>query len=164
MNEQPFDELDREWKEKARDLKRPNIPAEIKKGFAESVEKRISQTRPDVPFPVLEAAALIFLLAAAILWGVVGRPVAQAVKAGVEAPAMEETAGSYAAPVETAEAAEAAPYALREDELAEEIEILRELGVWDDAEDEALNLVTGDQLMGEMDYGLSIAAPGPAMT
>jgi hypothetical protein len=118
MNDDKFKKMDEAWMKKTEPLREKEVPPGILKGFATSVERRIASgagtpSRKPAFRPLMVPALAVFVLAAF---------------AAMRLPGMQMPAE---APLELAQAVSA-------EDLQEEIDVLKELGVWEEYEADSI--------------------------
>jgi len=129
MKEDSFDEQDQEWMKKLKDAREQPVPEDKLKNFSDNVTKRIRAGQQPKPFlgimtPVL-AAGFALLVIFLLVWR--HEPDVQKVPAPAAALSAIDT--------------------YNEAELAAEIEALKELGVWSDADDVLAGVSMEDHLI-----------------
>ena len=125
MDDKKFKKLDDAWMNKTASLREKKVSEGMLKGFSTSVERRIAadevptSKRTPVLRPVWASVAAVMVLASLV---VLRTPVGS-----------NFLSSTVSGPVELAQATPGSA-----EELQEEIEVLKELGVWDEIEDETV--------------------------
>ncbi len=183
MNPESFEKMDREWMDSLERMRERKVPEDIRRGFRKSVEQRILKAGQGFSFspaPVLTAVAIV-CLGAALCWFylrprqplVVTRPEQRIqypnASDAVTSFNQEEASAGLPAPVPASVVRDTAPRAalplpsgpvLDESNIVEEIEALKELGVWTDDDEEEIG-VSAEQIFNELEMA---AADAPAQS
>jgi len=121
MNDKNFKKMDESWMKKMEPLRDKEVSEGMLKGFSASVERRIASNEAPLAKhgpafrPIWAPVAVVMVLASFI---VLRSPI-------VPSPSLVQ--------VELAQATSSSA-----DDVQEEIEVLKELGVWDEVEDETM--------------------------
>ena len=127
MNGESFEKLDEAWMKKLKTSREKEVPSKILEGFSDSVEERIRREREEKSFRPnpFRLWAPVWVPAFAALLVFFGWLASGPLPFGTKIPSV---------PVASIQLALSAT-----SEITEEIAALRELGVWTEEDDEALN-------------------------
>ncbi len=178
MDNKEFEKLDQDLMKGLSGLREKQVPQEIRKNFKRSVEERILGLGRPAPFSfsvfVVPACVLVFGLA--LCWFYLRpkhveplvaepKPMVKAEMPKVETAKPEAKSSAVVIPEKPVMVSVAKPAEINENELLEEIEALKELGVWTDEDEKDIGIST-DQLFEELEImagEFSQAAAGAAM-
>lgn len=154
-DEKEFEAMDQEWCQRLKTAGKPKVPEAMTRDFAAAVENKILEgSRPFLPLAVAVPAFLLtFAFVAGFIfwfWHARLQPAqaprlegAAASSATVAVPVAEKPARKLEKPVP---AETPASMAMTEKDLASEIAVLRELGVWSEEDERAIGISLEDDL------------------
>lgn len=143
MNEKEFEQTEQAVKEALQEVPREEVPLKVLDGFRDSVKRQIlsGDESNTVAYPWLAPAlgAAGLCLALILVFGLF-------VKGSPKSTEPAQSPVALNQPVALPQASETV-YELREGDLVTEIEILRELDVWDEADEEGLGISVEERFL-----------------
>ena len=172
MNNESFEKMDREFLSSLKDVREKKVPEEIRRDFKRSVEERLASAgQPGFGLSLLAAPALVLVLGAALCWVYLkpAPPVQENIPVETELQKKETVTEALPAPMPVAAPAPV-PAAVRkivhsdvqmnaqlpklaqitESNIVNELEALKELGVWTEKDEEEIG-ITSDQIFEELE-------------
>ena len=157
-----FDKLDKEMMERLKPVREKSIPESIRKNFAEDVEKKIIDGEPasgGFGWGVVLAPALLVFVGVVVFLKMTAvpekasqvvppaQPIAKVAKPIAAPTPVDVPAPVAQTPVKSSVVDEVEQLSVEtESELFSEIEVLKELGVWNEEDDQILDISMEDSL------------------